>query len=146
MNKLKPDRNHKLDNITKLESSDNKLLLLYVISQENNKSIHYKIEKEKYKLVLKDLLKNNSESQEIHKPQEIYESSESYKSNSEFIINNEIEKIEEIENHLEFDNIYEKIEPEEIIYYDPNQAKLKTIAKILYSKNNLDQLIKKKKW
>ena len=39
-----------------------------------------------------------------------------------------------------------KNEPEEIIYYDPNQAKLKTVAKIMYSKHNLDQLIKKKKW
>jgi len=142
MNKLKPDRNHKLDNITKLESSDNKMLLLNLISQENNKSIHYKIEKDKFKLVLKELNKP----QEIHEPQELDESSELYKSNSEFIINNEIEKIEEIEKPLEFDNIYEKNEPEEIIYYDPNQAKLKTIAKILYSKNNLDQLIKKKKW
>ena len=136
MNKLKPDRNHKLDNITKLESSDNKMLLLNLISQENNKSIHYKIENDKFKLVLK----------ELNKPQKIHESNESYKSNSEFIINNEIEKIEEIEKPLEFDNIYEKNEQEEIIYYDPNQAKLKTIAKILYSKNNLDQLIKKKKW
>jgi len=96
MNKLKPDRNHKFDNITKLESSDNKMLLLNLISQENNKSIHYKIEKDKFKLVLKELNKP----QEIHKPQELDESSESYKSNSEFIINNEIEKIEEIENHL----------------------------------------------
>ena len=57
-------------------------------------------------------------------------------------------EIEEIENHnhLEFDNIYAKKESEEIIYYDPNQAKLKTVAKIMYSKHNLDQLIKKKKW
>jgi len=54
--------------------------------------------------------------------------------------------MEQIENHLEFDIIYEKNEPEEIIYYDPNQAKLKTVAKIMYSKHNLDQLIKKKKW
>jgi hypothetical protein len=55
-------------------------------------------------------------------------------------------EIEEIENHnhLEFDNIYAKKESEEIIYYDPNQAKLKTVAKIMYSKHNLDQLIKKK--
>ena len=54
-------------------------------------------------------------------------------------------EIEEKENHLEFDNIYGKKELEEIIYYDPNQAKLKTVAKIMYSKHNLDQLIKKKK-
>ena len=66
-----------------------------------------------------------------------------HESNSEFIMKTEIV---EIENHnLEFDNIYAKKESEEIIYYD-NQPKLKTVAKIMYSKHNLDQLIKKKKW
>ena len=133
MNKLQPNRLN--DNITKM-------ILLNLISQEYNKYIHYKIEKDKFKSVLKDLLKNpqefneSSESQELHKPQEIHESS------SEFIMKNEIEQIE---NHLEFDNIYEKNESEEIIYYD-NQPKLKTVAKIMYSKHNLDQLMKKKKW
>jgi len=53
--------------------------------------------------------------------------------------------MEQIENNLEFDTIYEKKELDEIIYYD-NQPKLKTVAKIMYSKHNLDQLIKKKKW
>jgi len=38
-----------------------------------------------------------------------------------------------------------KNESDEIIYHD-NQPKLKTVAKIMYSKHNLDQLIKKKKW
>jgi hypothetical protein len=70
------------------------------------------------------------ESQELYKPQEIHESS------SEFIMKNEMEQIE---NHLEFDNIYEKNESEEIIYYEPNQAKLKTVAKIMYSKHNLEE-------
>jgi len=133
MNKLQPNRLN--DNITKM-------ILLNLISQEYNKYIHYKIEKDKFKSVLKDLLKNpqefneSSESQELHKPQEIHESS------SEFIMKNEIEQIE---NHLEFDNIYEKKELDEIIYYQ-DQPKLKTVAKSMYSKNNLDKLIKKKKW
>jgi hypothetical protein len=118
------------------------MILLNLINQEHNKYMHYKIVRDQFKTVLKDL----------NKPQEIIESIESevieesqeiHKSSSEFEIKNEIEQIE---NHLEFDTIYEKIEPEEIIYYDPNQAKLKTVAKIMYSKHNLDQLIKKKKW
>jgi hypothetical protein len=140
MNKLQPNRLN--DGKTKLQNTDDKMILLNLITQEYNKYIHYKIEKDKFKSVLKDLLKNpqeineSSESQELHKPQEIYESS------SNFEIKNEMEQIE---NHLEFDIIYEKNEPDEIIYYD-NQPKLKTVAKIMYSKHNLDQLIKKKKW
>jgi hypothetical protein len=141
MNKLNPNRLNN-DGITKLENTNDKMILLNLINQEHNKYIHYKIVKDQFKTVLKDL----------NKPQEIIESIESevieesqeiHKSSSEFEIKNEIEQIE---NHLEFDTIYEKIEPEEIIYYDPNQAKLKTVAKIMYSKHNLDQLIKKKKW
>jgi hypothetical protein len=140
MNKLNPNRLN--DGITKLENTNDKMILLNLINQEHNKYMHYKIVKDQFKTVLKDL----------NKPQEIIESIESevieesqeiHKSSSEFEIKNEIEQIE---NHLEFDTIYEKIEPEEIIYYDPNQAKLKTVAKIMYSKHNLDQLIKKKKW
>ena len=92
MNKLQPNRLN--DNITKLQSSDDKMILLNLISQEHNKYIHYKIEKDKFKSELKDLSKNSqeinesSESQELHKPQEIYESS------SNFEIKNEIEQIE----------------------------------------------------
>jgi hypothetical protein len=136
MNKLNPRLN---DGITKLENTNDKMILLNLINQEHNKYMHYKIVRDQFKTVLKDL----------NKPQEIIESIESevieeseeiQESNSNFEIKNEIE------NHLEFDTIYEKIEPEEIIYYDPNQAKLKTVAKIMYSKHNLDQLIKKKKW
>ncbi len=140
MNKLNPNRLN--DGITKLQNTDDKMILLNLINQEHNKYIHYKIVKDNFKSVLKDLNKpqeiNESiESEEIQESQEIQESS------SNFEIKNEIEQIE---NHLEFDTIYEKIEPEEITYYDPNQAKLKTVAKIMYSKNNLDKLIKKKKW
>ena len=140
MNKLNPNRLN--DGITKLQNTDDKMILLNLINQEHNKYMHYKIVKDQFKTVLKDL----------NKPQEIIESIESevieeseeiQESSSNFEIKNEIEQIE---NHLEFDTIYEKIEPEEIIYYDPNQAKLKTVAKIMYSKHNLDQLIKKKKW
>ena len=140
MNKLNPNRLN--DGITKLENTNDKMILLNLINQEHNKYMHYKIVRDQFKTVLKDL----------NKPQEIIESIESevinesqeiHKSSSEFEIKNEMEQIE---NHLEFDTIYEKIEPEEIIYYDPNQAKLKTVAKIMYSKHNLDQLIKKKKW
>ena len=140
MNKLNPNRLN--DGITKLQNTDDKMILLNLINQEHNKYMHYKIVKDQFKTVLKDL----------NKPQEIIESIESevieesqeiHKSSSNFEIKNEIEQIE---NHLEFDTIYEKNEPEEIIYYDPNQAKLKTVAKIMYSKHNLDQLIKKKKW
>ena len=164
MNKLQPNQmSHRLDNITKLQSPNDKMTLLNLITQEHNKSIHYLIEKDKFKSVLKDLLKKpqhksielresqeSNESIELHESSELlhessesYESSELHESNSEFIIETEIEQIE---NNLEFDNIYGKKESEEMIYYDPNQAKLKTVAKIMYSKHNLDQLIKKKKW
>ena len=140
MNKLNPNRLN--DGITKLQNTDDKMILLNLINQEHNKYMHYKIVKDQFKSVLKDLNKpqeiiESIESELIEESQEIQESS------SNFEIKNEIEQIE---NHLEFDTIYEKIEPEEIIYYDPNQAKLKTVAKIMYSKHNLDQLIKKKKW
>jgi hypothetical protein len=140
MNKLNPNKLN--DGITKLQNTDDKMVLLNLINQENHKYMHYKIVKDQFKSVLKDLNKpqeiiESIESEVIEESQEIQESS------SEFEIKNEIEQIE---NHLEFDTIYEKIEPEEIIYYDPNQAKLKTVAKIMYSKHNLDQLIKKKKW
>ena len=140
MNKLNPNRLN--DGITKLENTNDKMILLNLINQEHHKYMHYKIVKDQFKTVLKDLNKpqeiNESiESEVIEESQEIQESS------SDFEIKNEIEQIE---NHLEFDTIYEKNEPEEIIYYDPNQAKLKTVAKIMYSKHNLDQLIKKKKW
>ena len=140
MNKLNPNRLN--DGITKLENTNDKMILLNLINQEHNKYMHYKIVKDQFKSVLKDLNKpqeiiESIESEVIEESQEIQESS------SNFEIKNEIEQIE---NHLEFDTIYEKIEPEEIIYYDPNQAKLKTVAKIMYSKHNLDQLIKKKKW
>ena len=158
MNKLQPNQmSHRLDNITKLQSPNDKMTLTNLITQEHNKSIHYLIEKDKFKSVLKDLLKKPQhksielrESQELHESSELlhessesYESSELQESSSEFIIETEIEQIE---NNLEFDNIYGKKESEEMIYYDPNQAKLKTVAKIMYSKHNLDQLIKKKKW
>ncbi len=140
MNKLNPNKLN--DGITKLQNTDDKMVLLNLINQENHKYMHYKIVKDQFKSVLKDLNKpqeiiESIESEVIEESQEIQESS------SNFEIKNEIEQIE---NHLEFDTIYEKIEPEEIIYYDPNQAKLKTVAKIMYSKHNLDQLIKKKKW
>ena len=47
MNKLQP--NHRLnDNLTKLQSSDNKMILLNLIRQEHNKSIHHKIENNKF--------------------------------------------------------------------------------------------------
>jgi hypothetical protein len=163
MNKLQP--NHRLDNITKLQSTNDKMLLLNLINQEHNKSIHIKLQKDKFKSVLNqinkqsklrksielyessELLHESSESYEsselLHESNESYESSELQESNSEFIMKTEIV---EIENHnLEFDNIYANKEKEEIVYYD-NQPKLKTVAKIMYSKHNLDQLIKKKKW
>ena len=56
MNKLNPNKLH--ESITKLQSSDDKMILLNLISQEHYKYIHYKIEKDKFKSVLKDLLKN----------------------------------------------------------------------------------------
>ena len=141
MNKLQSNRLN--DGITKLQSSDHKMILLNLISQEHNKYIHYKIEKDKFKSVLKDLLKNQQEFNESIESQELQESQEIHESSSNFEIKNEIEQME---NHLEFDTIYEKNELDQIIYYDPNQSKLKTVAKIMYSKHNLDQLIKKKKW
>ena len=52
MNKLNPTR---LNNgITKLQNNDDKMVLLNLITQENNKYIHYKIERDKFKSVLKD--------------------------------------------------------------------------------------------
>ena len=167
MNKLQP--NHRIDNITKLQSPNDKMLLLNLINQEHNKTKHIILEKDKFKSVLNqinkqsnkqsklrksielyessELLHESSESYEsselLHESNESYESSELQESNSEFIMKTEIV---EIENHnLEFDNIYANKEKEEIVYYD-NQPKLKTVAKIMYSKHNLDQLIKKKKW
>ena len=166
MNKLQP--NHRLDNITKLQSPNDKMLLLNLINQEHNKTKHIILEKDKFKSVLNqinkqsnkqsklrksielyessELLHESSESYEsselLHESNESYESSELQESNSEFIMKTEIV---EIENNLEFDNIYQNKEKEEIVYYD-NQPKLKTVAKIMYSKHNLDQLIKKKKW
>ena len=102
------------------------------------------MKKNKFKSVLKDLLEHtphNSEvvyeSQELHESQELYESgelhesSELQESSSKFEMKNEMEQIE---NHLDFSNIYEKNESEEIIYYDPNHAKLKTVANIMYQK------------
>jgi hypothetical protein len=140
MNKLQP--NKKNDGRTKLQNTDDKMILLNLISLEHNKYIHYKIEKDKFKSVLKDLSKNQQEFNESSESQELQKSQEIYESSSNFEMKNEIEQIE---NHLEFDTIYEKKELDEIIYYD-NQPKLKTVAKIMYSKHNLDQLIKKKKW
>jgi hypothetical protein len=165
MNKLQPNQSHRLDNITKLQSPNDKMILLNLINQEHNKSIHIKLQKDKFKSVLNqinkqsklrksielyessELLHESNESYEsselLHESSESYESSELQESNSEFIMKTEIV---EIENHnLEFDNIYQNKEKEEIVYYD-NQPKLKTVAKIMYSKHNLDQLIKKKKW
>ena len=176
MNKLQPNQNHRLDNITKLQSPNDKMLLLNLINQEHNKTKHIILEKDKFKSVLNqinkqsnkqsklrksielyessELLHESSESYEssellhesselLHESNESYESSELQESNSEFIMKTEVV---EIENHnLEFDNIYANKEKEEIVYYD-NQPKLKTVAKIMYSKHNLDQLIKKKKW
>ena len=92
MNKLQP--NHRLnDNLTKLQSSDNKMILLNLIRQEHNKSIHYKIEKNKFKSVLKDLLEHAPhhsnevyESQELHKPQEFHKPQELHESSSTFNI------------------------------------------------------------
>ena len=104
MNKLQPNRLN--DNITKLQSSDVKMILLNLITQEHNKNIHYKIEKDKFKLVIKDLLKNpQCNTIKLDKSQEFNESSESqeiHESSSNFEIKNEIEQIE---NHLEFDTI-----------------------------------------
>jgi hypothetical protein len=157
MNKLQPNQSHRLDNITKLQSPNDKMILLNLINQEHNKTKHIILEKDKFKSVLNQINKQSNKqsklrkSIELHESSELlHESSESYESsellhesNSEFIMKT---KIVEIENHnLEFDNIYANKEKEEIVYYD-NQPKLKTVAKIMYSKHNLDQLIKKKKW
>ena len=144
MNKLNPNRLN--DGITKLENTNDKMILLNLINQEHNKYMHYKIVRDQFKTVLKDLNKpqeiiESIESEVIEESEIINESQEIQESSSEFEIKNEMEQIE---NHLEFDTIYEKIEPEEIIYYQ-DQPKLKTVAKIMYSKHNLDQLIKKKK-
>ena len=138
MNKLQPNRLN--DGISKLENTDNKMILLNLINQEHNKYIHYKIVKDQFKSVLEDLNKPQEINESIES-EEIQESQEIHESNSNFEIKNEMEQIE---NHLEFDTIYEKKETE-IIYYE-DQPKLKTISKIIYSKHNLDQLIKKKKW
>jgi hypothetical protein len=66
MNKLNPNRLNN-DNITKLENTNDKMILLNLINQEHNKYMHYKIVKDQFKTVLNDL----------NKPQEINESNES---------------------------------------------------------------------
>ena len=55
------------------------MTLLNLISQEHNKGIHYLIEKDKFKSVLKDLSKLR-ESQELHKSIESNESIELHES------------------------------------------------------------------
>jgi hypothetical protein len=55
MNKLNPNRLN--DGITKLQNTDDKMILLNLINQEHNKYIHYKIVKDQFKSVLKDLIK-----------------------------------------------------------------------------------------
>ena len=116
MNKLQPISNHRLDNITKLQSSNDKMLLLNLINQEDNKTKHIIFEKNKFKSVLNQLNKQSNKqsklrksielyesSELLHESNESYESSELQESNSEFIMKTEIV---EIENHnLEFDNI-----------------------------------------
>ena len=77
------------------------MILLILIRQEHNKSIHYKIKKNKFKSVLKDLLEHaphNSEeaheseelheSQELHKPQELHESSSKFEMKNEIKLKN----------------------------------------------------------
>ena len=148
MNKLQPNQNHRLDNITKLQLPNDKMTLLNLINQEHNKTKHIILEKDKFQSVLNQINKQSNKqsklrksielyesSELLHESNESYESSELQESNSEFIMKTEVV---EIENHnLEFDNIYANKEKEEIVYYD-NQPKLKTVAKIMYSKHNLD--------
>ena len=140
MNKLQSNQiSHRLnDNLIKLQSSDDKMRLLNFIRQEENKTIHYKIEKDKFKSVMKDLLKHVP-----HDSEELHESQESQESSSELEEKNEVEQIE---NNLDFADIYENNKSGETINYDPNHAKIQTVAKIMYSQHKLDQLIKKKKW
>ena len=140
MNKLQSNQiSHRLnDNLTKLQSSNDKMRLLNFIRQEENKTIHYKIVKDKFKSVMKDLLKHVP-----HDSEELHESQESQESSSEFEIKTEVEQIE---NNLDFADIYENNKSGETINYDPNHAKIQTVAKIMYSQHKLDQLIKKKKW
>ena len=138
MNKLQPNQSHRLDNITKLQSPNDKMTLLNLITLEHNIGIHYLIEKDKFKSVLKDLLKKtqhksklhksieshksqeSNESIELHESSELYESSELLHESSKLLHeSNELlhesssefimkTEIEEIENNLEFDNIYGK--------------------------------------
>ena len=151
MNKLQP--NHRLDNITKLQSPNDKMLLLNLINQEHNKTKHIIIEKDKFKSVLNQINKQSNKQSKLRKSSESYESSELLHESSESYESSELlhessesyESSELQESNSEFDNIYANKEKEEIVYYD-NQPKLKTVAKIMYSKHNLDQLIKKKKW
>ena len=91
MNKLNPNRLN--DGITKLENTNDKMILLNLINQEHNKYMHYKIVRDQFKTVLKDLNKpqeiiESIESEVIEESQEIQESS------SNFEIKNEIEQIE----------------------------------------------------
>ncbi len=81
MNKLNPIKLN--DSITKLQNTDDKMVLLNLINQEHNKYIHYRIVKDQFKSVLKDLNKpqeiNESiESEELEESQEIQESSSNF--------------------------------------------------------------------
>jgi len=131
-----------------LQSND-KMTLLNLINQEHNKTKHIILEKDKFKSVLNQINKQSKlrKSIELYESSELlHESSESYESSELLHESNESYESSELqESNSEFDNIYANKEKEEIVYYD-NQPKLKTVAKIMYSKHNLDQLIKKKKW
>jgi hypothetical protein len=83
MNKLNPNKLTN-DNITKLQNTDDKMILLNLINQEHNKYIHYKIVKDQFKSVLKDLSKNPQEINESNESEELQESQEIYESNSNF--------------------------------------------------------------
>ena len=114
------------NDISKLQSTNKKMMFLNIVHQEHKKNMVLINQKDKLKKVLEEILDRypvgkNSESELID------------------ISNSDSENM-----NIDLTTIYDKNETE--IVYDKNDVKLKTIANIIYSKHKLDQLIKKKKW
>ena len=128
MHKLN-DNAHGVD-ISKIQSVNKKMMLLNFIHQEQKRTYHQSTinQHDKLKVVIEEVM--------------MVESSEQTQEQQTMVSENE--KLDD----FDYSNIYESNskEPEQTIYFDNNEPKLKTVANILFSKQKLDQLIKKKKW
>lgn len=132
MHKLN-DNSHGVE-ISKIQSVNKKMMLLNFIHQEQKRTYHKSTinQHDKLKVMMEEVLDRYP----------IVESSEQTQEQQTIVSENE--KLDD----FDYSNIYESNskEPEQTIYFDNNEPKLKTVANILFSKDKLDQLIKKKKW